>query len=276
MGLGPEARVWAYDFMLRRLTWLDPSGAMVELNTLPPEPPMLNPVGPLPGGSFLLKQLWAAEAVAQATEEGLRRDPVAVVTYSAQEETVDTLGLFPGREVYITQEEGRGVMGTPLLGHNVVAAPWGDGVAVGTQDDFRITRYGPEGEASLEARIPGWDTTPMPRDLEAAMDARLANVSEEGRDAARRNIESMPTSPSKPAYGSLLADETGHLWVSAWSTYSRVPASWIILDPGGVWLGTVRTPERFYPYAIGEEWVLGLETDELDVEYVALYPLHRS
>lgn len=30
------------------------------------------------------------------------------------------------------------------------------------------------------------------------------------------------------------------------------------------------------PFAIGEDWVLGVETDDLDVEYVVLYPLLKD
>jgi hypothetical protein len=35
-------------------------------------------------------------------------------------------------------------------------------------------------------------------------------------------------------------------------------------------------PRRFFPYAIGEDWVLGVEWDDLDVEYVVLYPLLKD
>ena len=33
---------------------------------------------------------------------------------------------------------------------------------------------------------------------------------------------------------------------------------------------------RFFPYSIGGDWVLGVERDELDVEYVVLYPLLKD
>ena len=35
-------------------------------------------------------------------------------------------------------------------------------------------------------------------------------------------------------------------------------------------------PEGFYPRDFGPDWVLGTETDEMDVTYVVLYPLSRS
>lgn len=35
-------------------------------------------------------------------------------------------------------------------------------------------------------------------------------------------------------------------------------------------------PDRFRPMAIGTDWVLGVKTDDLDVEFVLLYGLSRN
>ena len=86
----------------------------------------------------------------------------------------------------------------------------------------------------------------------------------------------MPVPSEKPAYGGLLSDEVGNLWVGVWTLYPEVPEQWTILDPAGGWLGSLVMPGRFFPFAIGEDWVLGVETDELDVEYVVLYPLNKG
>ena len=107
LGLSPEGLVWAYDFSLRRITWLDGTGSMVHLTSMDPEPPTLNAVGALPGGVLLLKQLWGAEEVATASSSGLRRDRVAFVTFDSTGALLDTLGLFPGR--------GKGSSSSPWL-----------------------------------------------------------------------------------------------------------------------------------------------------------------
>jgi len=123
-GLGRDVsgRVWAYDFSLRRITWLDETGEITGLTSLGMEPAMINPVGALPDGTFVLKQLWGAEQTSQASGTGLRRDPVAVVRFGVDGALLDTLGLFPGREVYLTDEGGRGVMNTPLPSPGTPAA----------------------------------------------------------------------------------------------------------------------------------------------------------
>jgi hypothetical protein len=48
-----------------------------------------------------------------------------------------------------------------------------------------------------------------------------------------------------------------------------------VFDPDGRWLGEVEMPSRFYPWDFGEDWLLGVETDDLGVEYVVLYSLNK-
>ena len=51
--------------------------------------------------------------------------------------------------------------------------------------------------------------------------------------------------------------------------------SWSVFDPEGRLLGTVVTPEDFAPKHIGDDFVLGVWKDEVDVERVRLYPLEK-
>jgi hypothetical protein len=276
LGRGPSGRVWAYDFSLRRITWLDAAGEVVGMATLAPEPPILNPVGPLSDGTFVLKQLWGAVAVAQADEQGFRRDPVAFVRFDGDGVLLDTLGLFPGREVVLTEEGGRGVMSTPPFARNAVGTVLGGEVVVGIQDTFELIRYSPDGSMVGRVRIPNRNLSITAADLDAYIAGRLSTVAEDRRPGLRHELESMPTPSSKPAFGGLLGDELGDLWVAEWVLYPDVPRVWTVLDSRGAWLGEVEIPGRFFPNAIGDDWILGVEWDDLDVEYVALYPLEKE
>ena len=62
-------------------------------------------------------------------------------------------------------------------------------------------------------------------------------------------------------------------WVASFAAYPALPEDWSVFGPGGEWLGKVELPALFYPWDFGEDWLLGTETDDLGVEYVALYPL---
>lgn len=275
LGTGSEGLIWAYDFSLRRITWLDSSGGVAKVTSLGREPPMLNAVGHLPDGTFLFRQLWGATQVAQATQQGFRRDSLAFVRFG-QGVLVDTLGLFPGREIVLSDEGGRGVMSTPPFARNSVGSLWGEEVVVGTQNTFELVKYGPEGGISGIVRIPDWDISLTEADLEAYIQQRLSQVPEERRPGARAELESLPIPDSKPAFGGFLADGAGNLWVSEWTQYPEVPQSWTVLDSSGAWQGSVSFSPRFFPYVIGENWVLGVESDLLDVEYVVMYPLRKN
>jgi len=276
MGSGPGDQVWAYDFMLRRFTRLDSSGELVGLLSLGAQPPMLNAVGSLADGTFVLKQLWAANTVAQATEGGLQRDPVAVVSVSPDGEAVDTVTMVPGRELYLWDENGRGVMGTLPFAHNAVAAVWDGGVVVGDQVAFELRKFDAAGRLLMVARIPGRDVSLGSGDMEAYIRGRLEGVPEERVAETRGSIESMPVPDTKPAYGGILPDRSGDLWVSGYASGPGAPGEWTVLDAAGRWLGEVGMPAGFFPWSIGEGWILGVEQDDLGVEYVVLYPLRKE
>ena len=276
LGAGSGGEVWAYDFSLRRITWMNGSGDVEDFTSLGPMPPILNSVGPLADGTFVLRQLWGATQVSEATRTGLRRDQVAFVRFDGEGALLDTVGLFPGREVYLTDENGRGVMSTPPFARNSVGTIWQGGIVIGTQDSFELASYGPGGEVTRVVRIPDWDVTLGPGDLEEYVQTRLEEVPPEGRPGVRQELEAMPAPDNRPAFGGLLADEAGNLWVGEWSLYPAIPRRWTVLDPSGRWLGEMVMPGGFFPFAIGEDWLLGVETDDLDVQYVVIYPLLKG
>jgi hypothetical protein len=276
LGVGDEGRIWAYDFILRRITWLDGSGRSVGLTTLEPEPATLHPLGVMGDGRFLLKELWGAGRVAEATETGLRRDPVAFVRFDELGTLVDTLCLLPGRELLITDEDGRGVMGSPPFAQNAVGAIWGGAAVVGTTEAVDLQVLGSAGETMRILRLPELDFTLTREDREAYVRGRLIGIPREDQPGERARLEALPFPETRPAFGSLLPDKVGNLWVADWVLFPDTPKEWKVFDSSGRWLGVVEPPERFFPYEIGEDWALGVEWGELDVQYVVVYPLIKG
>jgi len=276
LGLDRAGRIWAYDFSLRRITWLDALGEMVSLTSLGLEPAMLQPLGSLPDGTFLLKQLWGASQVAEADETGLRRDAVAYVQFDAEGTLVDTLGLFPGRELFLTDEDGRGVMSTPPFPRNSMGTVWGGVMVEGSNETFELVVHTPDGGVEKVIRLPDLDLSIGPEAREEYIRGRQELAAPERWPGIRAEIESMPFPENRPAFGSLMPDDPGDLWVGDWVLFPQVALGWKVLDPSGRWLGEVIMPERFFPYAVGVDWILGVEWDDLDVEYVVLYPLIKE
>jgi len=83
----------------------------------------------------------------------------------------------------------------------------------------------------------------------------------------------MDLPPTRPAYGRLLVDEEGFLWAAEPTRYPHPAGSWTVFAPDGRLLGVVTMPERFRLHQAGPDWVLGVWRDELDVEFVVLFPL---
>lgn len=276
LGRAGPGRLWAYDFALRRITWMNGEGDITGTTTLAPEPAMLNPVGAFPDGSFLLKQLWGAEATAGTSELGLRRDPIAFVRFDEAGALVDTVGLFPGRELFITEEDGRGVMGVPPFGRSNVAALRGDRLVIGSGIGYQVEEVDERGRLLRILRIPGRDRDVGSEEMESFIQTQLEDVPPEDHARVRQSILEMPHPPTVPPYGSILADDDGDLWISEWAPYPGIPERWGVFDGRGGWLGEVRTPRGFFPYAVGSDWILGVERDDMDVEYVVVYPLLKD
>lgn len=103
-------------------------------------------------------------------------------------------------------------------------------------------------------------------------------------DGLRRMWRGMPRAPHLPVLRSIHVDGTGHLWLQPYYVAGDDPPPFEILAPDGTWLGSVSLPPGLHrafiqyqaPYMeIGDDYVLGVWTDELDVQYVRMYRINK-
>ncbi|MYC98175.1 MAG: hypothetical protein F4X13_02800 [Gammaproteobacteria bacterium] len=103
-------------------------------------------------------------------------------------------------------------------------------------------------------------------------------------DGLRRMWRGMPRSPHLPVLRAIHVDGTGHLWLQPYYVAGADPPPYEILAPDGTWLGSVTLPPGLHrafiqyqaPYMeIGDDYVLGVWTDELDVQYVRMYRINK-
>ena len=92
-----------------------------------------------------------------------------------------------------------------------------------------------------------------------------------------------------PVLHSLHLDAVGNLWVEPYSLPGADVAPFQVYTPDGTWLGTVAMPPGLSleagglrtgtgsksAFEIGDDYILGVWRDELDVEYVRLYALEK-
>ena len=86
-----------------------------------------------------------------------------------------------------------------------------------------------------------------------------------------------------PALRSIQLDAAGNLWVEPYVVPGAESPPFEVYDPEGVWLGSVAMPPGLRRSSssspslwIGEDYVLGVWVDELEVEYVRLYELVKE
>jgi hypothetical protein len=124
-------------------------------------------------------------------------------------------------------------------------------------------------------RVPALDETVTQEEIDAT---RASRITPETRPETRAVVEVLPAPELRPPYSDLHLDSEGFVWLSRYRN-TRLepddPTLWYVFDPDGSWLGSIMTPPRFTVFEIGEDYLLGVRRDELDVEHVQLLRLRR-
>ena len=237
LGVMPGDTVWVYDFSLRRLTFVSPDAHVVREVPLSPPVAAGVVVGRDRDGTFLMAESWSSARVAAASSAGLNREPVAYLRYSEAGALLDTIGLFPGREVVLRSEAGRSVMEAAPLGRSAVHAIGGGRLYVGDQVGHEVAAYSPDGSLTMRIGWEGSDLDDTGLEGEQWREDRLAGVAPEDRPNASRQAEAVDMPERKPAYGNLLATSDGSIWIGQYVVGARVPERWEIFGPEGVVAG---------------------------------------
>lgn len=116
---------------------------------------------------------------------------------------------------------------------------------------------------------------------------RIIRVDEPSRQIENGDIQSyieatgqpldpdIPIPDVMPTFQSLLVDDEGWLWAKKYDWDPARRPVWVVFDPSGRAHGYVETPVGLRINQIASDFVLGVWTDELEVEHVRRYPLIR-
>lgn len=272
-GLLAGDTAWVFDYALRRFTLFHPAQGLLEVRSLEPAPLRALAVGALEGGSWILREAWGDAP--GALGEGLRRDPIRVYRATASGGVTDTLASIPGREVLITSEGGRAVMGTAPFARDATVAVTEDGVVLGDQEGYELRLMGPGGDLERIMRWAGPSLELTEDHVSRWVEAQLEGVDSRERDRARAYLENAPVPERRPAYGDVLTAPGGEIWVAEYAPPGRAPEGWTVLAADGTWLGAVVMPAGFAPLQVGEDRILGVHRDAQGVERVVVRALAR-
>ena len=167
-----------------------------------------------------------------------------------------SLGRLPHSEAYFSEVWGGDILHP--FERRAAGAVWGNLVAIGVPDSYEIKGYAADGSLVRIVRR-DWDPrTPT----QAEYDERAP--------------WGVPPVDAFPAFGEILSDRAGYLWVSEYRMSGDEATVWTVFDPEGRVQGLVETPERLDIFEIGADYVLGLAEDGLGVEYVQFWSLLRG
>ena len=214
--------------------------------------------------------------------------PVQVEIRDAEGRLLSSLGEHPGDERYIENEgTDQARMYQPIFGATVAQVPWGDLVVHSLNNRYEIRAFAADGPLARIVRWGDAPPAPTPEEVEAYIEERVSwypvhltpSEIEEYQAETRREYQSLPVVEHMPAFASVIVDRLNHLWVEEYELPGdeRPGSVWTVFDDEGRLLGNVELPEDgLWIYEIGEDYVLFVTRDELDVEYVQLWPLERS
>ena len=207
----------------------------------------------------------------------LTRVPETLRTYRLDGSGGDSIGWTPGYEDYVVGD----MRIVPLFQKKAVVDTHGGRIFTGSSDRMQVEEMTATGDTVRILRLAPYALAVSEARAVAERDARLDTPTPQGRPMPprfRQLIEDMPLPTTRPAYADMIVDPAGAIWLRPFRGMSEGggPESWLVLDPGGRWLGSVEVPEGFHVWDIGIDEVLGVWHDELDVQHPRVLRLERD
>lgn len=145
-------------------------------------------------------------------------------------------------------------------------------LTLGEDQGPEILEYDAAGSLRRIMRLAEASVAPSPEALDRLAEYRHAGTPEYWRETGierlRSLFEEMPLPETIPVFSRLLIDEGGLLWAELYRYDVRRPPRWLVFGPNGEGLGSVDMPSGLNVLQIGQDFVLGVWEDELEVQYL--------
>jgi hypothetical protein len=276
---GPDS-ILTVDVRAHRVSYFDNDGNFGRSVRLEPgaQIPFPRPVGVFADGGLLATQ----GTFSLGGDPPIRalRTQVPLFRYEPDGSTATLVGSFQGPEwVVVPTGRMRSLERRRRpFGRETVFAAAGDRFYVADNETYEIRAYTLAGRLMQVIRKSG---TPLPvedSDIRVYEDSALAGADAFTQAQLRLLFDSQPPAPQTyPAYApDILVDSDMNLWVRESSRLGDERSKWSVFTDEGELLGEVDMPPGLRVLDIGTDYVLGLQRDELDVEYIQKYPLRRT
>lgn len=269
--------IWVWDLALARISVFDDSGEYgrgISLSQAGEGPPP-GLAGGLSDGRLILREyvrFWGTNP-----EPGVQPIPIQYHLADREGNVLKGMGEFEhGVHLVLVREDSRSSTTVPF-GRRSYFAATDDGFLFGTGQRFEVGEYDASGELQRIMRL---DRVPEPigrEDIEAWIDSAAARSSNpDARRVFRERYADVSLPATKPTYMDVRVGESGDVWLKRFPLPGEGPFPWTVFDSAGVYLGTIAMPDGFELHQVGDDFVLGVTTNDLDVETVGLYSLERG
>lgn len=234
IGVTTDQSLFVYDRALRRLTFLDWTGNVVDVQRTGCMGEVV-PLAQVNGEGFV--------GVLEARPDlppGVQRGPLTLIACTGNDGSFDSLGEWPGKERYVTSNRQNWVP----VGFGRTALYDGRGVhsVVGTNDSLDLTRYR---ELAVHTHIRGGvlpTSAVTPEEREEWTDLFLSGIPEIARATWRSRLEQSEVRDTYPAVGAVKVDAGGRIWIGEYAKLSGEWRRWWVIGPDGTPVGSVRLP----------------------------------
>jgi hypothetical protein len=260
--------IWSRDGTLGRSYRITPEGEIV----------FLLGEGVFADGTLLVK---APLIFRGGFSDGARRDEEEYQSFSTTGAFVDTVGVFAGPDQFIeshlSARQAYVSLTRPPFGREPVLAVHGDRLYYGSADSYEIRCHTQDGALTQIIRRAVEPRRVTPADVQRLIERELEDIEDPiDRRDARERYDKMPVAETMPAYAGLEVDDLGNMWVQEYDPESEGGRTYTVFDASGQMLGPVQLPAGLTATHIGDDFVLGVWRDDLDVEHVRLYRLTKE
>ena len=282
LGEGPREfglpqRVWkagadslvVYDWRNRRLAYWTVGGGFLSVSPMRPLP-----ATPLPGGRFRDGSVLVT-SLRMTRSEDFTWSPLIGLRFAGSGALRDTVFNVPGWHLGPVDIGGETVLLARHFEGLAGAAALDDAIALTMGDAYEVRILAPGGRLTRLVRWAGRDRTVTQAHVAAAREEAIRRASnEEQRRQALRFFDAAPVAEQFGTVAGLRAATDGGFWAEEW----RHPGDpegerWLAFDGEGRLLGRVALPASVRLTRVGARHLIVIEQDELDIEYVSLYPL---
>ena len=260
-----------YDRRQTRATIFDLEGALIRSNQI--EGARFPGVTGVFGDGSVLA---AGDAPMEPTGgSGVVRRDALVRLFDPNGVPVHEFGTFSGQESYISITADMAMVARFTGARSFQSSVVADRIVMGSTDQYEFRRYDRTGAVRSIVRLDRPQVAMTHQDYQAVKAQQLESVSEEGRARFAEFTEAQPEPETLPSFSRIMGDATGSVWIEDVLHPQADHQQWTVFNLDGTALNRIRFGKDFRLHEVGVDYVLGVATDELDVERLQLWRLER-